>query len=105
MKEPEEPEIDGREMTNDKENNVDKRNENEHSKTSAEIPQKQKLKTFDAVLDGNNYEGTPPQGDFTFEYKDSKKTIKTAYKSKKMKVLINQVVRAFIKTILVGVLA
>ena len=33
-------EIDGNEMTHDKENNIDKRNDNEHSKTSTEIPRK-----------------------------------------------------------------
>ena len=70
-------------MTNDKENNVDKENDNEHSKTSAEIPRKQKFKILDAVLDENNYEDAPPQGDFTFEYSDSKKSVKMTWKSPK----------------------
>ena len=62
VEESEEPEIDESEMTHDKENNTDKGNDNEHSKTSTEIPRKQKFKTLDAVLDENNYEDAPPQG-------------------------------------------
>ena len=40
VEETEGPEIDESEMTNDKKNNVDKGNNNELSKTSAEIPRK-----------------------------------------------------------------
>ena len=40
VEEPEEPKINKSETTNDMENNADKGNDNEHSKTSAEIPRK-----------------------------------------------------------------
>ena len=42
-------------MTNDKENNIDKGNDNEHSETSNEILWKKKFKTLDAALNENNY--------------------------------------------------
>ena len=78
--EPEKPETDKIEVTNDKESNVDNGNDNEHSTTSAKIPQKQKFETFDAVLDENNYKDAPSQGDFSLEYSDSKKTMKMTWK-------------------------
>ena len=36
---------------------------------------------LDVVLHENNYEDVPPQGDFTFDYSNSKKTVKMTWKS------------------------
>ena len=70
-------------MTHEKENNVHNGNNNEHTTTSAEIPQKQKFKSLDGVLGENNYDDAPPQGHFTFEYIGSEKRVEMTWKSTK----------------------
>ena len=54
------------EMTNDKENDVDKGNDDKHPKTSAVIPRKQKFKTVNTMFDAKNLRGRSTSRRFYF---------------------------------------
>ena len=63
--------------------NIVKEKTSNKSKNSATIQWKQKFKTFDDVLNDNNYDNPPPQAERSFEYTDSKKRVKMEWKTNK----------------------